>query len=102
MKFSFKNIFAPIVLFFFMLSACEVSTQYFTNTFDDEYDYYVQPDNSLTTFITVKIITDFVLPLIPVANEITKVELLSPSIRKGIDINLYPPPLFLKNHIFLI
>ncbi len=30
----------------FLLSALEINTRYIKNTFDDDYDSYVQPDNS--------------------------------------------------------
>jgi len=46
MKGTYKYLLIFTVSFFFIISACEVSTKHFTNTFDDEYDYYLHNDNS--------------------------------------------------------
>jgi len=102
MNFSFKNIIIPIVVYFFMLSACEVSTQYFKNTFDDDYDYFIQPNNIFTNNMSVNLIFDFTLPIFPTSHELTILKVISPSFKELVDIHLYSPPFFLKNCILII
>ena len=47
MKDAYKYLLILTVGFFFIISACELSTKHFTNTFDDVYDYYLRPDNNI-------------------------------------------------------
>ncbi len=59
------RIIIAIVGIFFMLSASEISTKYFTNTFGDAYDYYILPDNSQATTIFNQVIFDLTFAIIP-------------------------------------
>jgi hypothetical protein len=102
MKCIFKYILVPLVGVFFMLSACEISTKYFTNTFDDEYDVYVLPDNINLSNIAIDLITDPVLfedALLPVPADVSIL-----CFRTGLTYEAcsFHPPLYLSNRILLI
>ena len=98
-----QKIIIAVVGLFFMLSASEISCSYFHNTFDDDYDYYVQPDNSQLTNIFVHILTDISFVAIPVINKFTMIaETTTTAILKPLHLQYYSPPLHQKNCVWLI
>ncbi|MDP4210123.1 MAG: hypothetical protein Q8928_15025 [Bacteroidota bacterium] len=102
MKKWFRYIIVPIVGFFFLLSACEISTSYFSNTFDDDYDVYVQPDNSHLADVAIDFLADdiqfetILLPA-PVDTYILFAQTGQTQETRGLQ-----PPLYLSNRILLI
>ncbi|HEY4784616.1 MAG TPA: hypothetical protein VIH57_01145 [Bacteroidales bacterium] len=102
MKCIFKYIFVLVIGVFFLLSACEISTKYFTNTFDDEYDVYVLPDSNNLPNIAIDFIADhfqfknILLPA-PADNYI----LYFKTDRKC-ETRISDPPLYLSYRILLI
>ena len=87
---------------FFMISACEVSTKYFTNTFDDEYDYYVPSDNkNIQPVINISLYFEFVSTF-----DINSAQNLNHNYISEIILNDFylpsPPKLFLRNSLLLI
>jgi hypothetical protein len=102
MKKWFKYIIVPIVGFFFLLSACEISTSYFSNTFDDDYDVYVQPDNGHLADITIDFIADdiqFENILLPAPAD---TYILYSKTGQTYENRSLHPPLYLSNRILLI
>ncbi len=97
-----KHIIIALVGFFFMLSACEISTSFCSNTFGDDYDYYVQPDNSQTTTIFVHLFTDISLVSIPEFNGFTLTEAITTVSFKPLYFQYYSPPLHQRNCVWLI
>jgi len=97
-----QHIIIVVVGLFFMLSACEINTHFFHNNFDDDYDYYIQPDNSLSTNISTKVIFDHTCALIPTFNEIPIIEISYCTLSTPIYFHNYTTRLYLKNRILLI
>lgn len=102
MKGIIRTITIAVVGLFFMLSACEISTAYFSNTFEDDYDYYIQPDNSQTTNVFIKTDIDFTFVLVPHVSVFTLVEISTFSILKPYYFEYYSSLLYLKNHVLLV
>ena len=70
MRITFKYFIVYIVSIFFIISACEVSTKYFTNTFDDVYDYYIHTDThnvqpTVSFFLNIDVIPTISTGIIP-------------------------------------
>jgi hypothetical protein len=97
-----QKLIIALVGFFFMLSACEISCSYFHNTFDDDYDYYVQPDNSRTITIFVHVFTDISLVFIPAVNGFTLTETTTTVSLKPFYSQYYSPPIHQRNCVWLI
>lgn len=85
-----------------MISASEVSTKYFTNTFDDQYDDYLPSSNQrILSVINIALNSDFVstigVDVTPNLNyNYISVNILNEFHRSS------PPKLFLKNSLLLI
>lgn len=108
MKTSRVNIFLLLIIGIgFLLSALEINTRFIRNTFNDDYDTYVQPDNSTVHNAVIKV-PQFDLPPIVVPFTFTVVfqpsfdyhEQQAVTISPGILIN--PPDLHLINQLFRI
>jgi len=102
MQTGIKNIIILIIGFFFLLSASEVSTSFVKNTFNDDYDSYVLPDNSHSTHLSVKIFTDLILAAPPVTIECITQEKFFSFNAQYADSLCSSPPIYLKNRILLI
>jgi hypothetical protein len=102
MKSTYKYLIIFTVGIFFMISACEVSTKYFTNTFDDEYDYYLPSDNqSILPVINILLYYDFVSTLCINLAPNLNYNCTSENILKDFQLQ-FPPKLFLKTSLLLI
>lgn len=91
----------------FLLSALEINTRYIKNTFDDDYDSYVQPDNSSVYHAVVSVPQIDLPPLLSTpgftVNFLTLNEFAekqSANISPLLLVN--PPDIFLFNRIFRI
>ena|ERR1035437_2153665 len=102
MKGIVQKIIIAVVGLFFMFSACEVSTGYFHNTFDDDYDYYIQPNNTHSTSIAITIFHPTSVAVTPVTEVFQKVEILPTTLSTPLYFQYLSPPLFLKNCVWLI
>ncbi len=102
MKGIVQKIIIAVVGLFFMFSACEISTSYFHNTFDDDYDCYIQPDNSQTIHIPIKIFTDLVVLFIPEVHEFHSIRISVFTILLPDYFHYSTPPLYIKNRVLLI
>jgi hypothetical protein len=91
-----------IIGIFFLLSVSEISTSFVKNTFDDEYDTYIQPDNSHTTDIAVKTFFFFALIAIPAVFVFIRQEAVVYFHFINFVNLLFPPPLYLKHRVLLI
>lgn len=91
-----------IIGIFFLLSVSEISTSFVKNTFDDEYDTYIQPDNSHTTDIAVKAFFFFALIAIPAVFVFIRQEAVVYFHFISFVNLLFPPPLYLKHRVLLI
>ena len=97
-----QHIIVTVMGLFFMLSACEINSAYIRNTLDDDYGYYIQPDNSQTIDISTKIIFDHTFALIHIFNEIPITEISFYTLSTPIYYHNYSTRLYLKNRILLI
>ncbi|MDR3652760.1 MAG: hypothetical protein P4L34_07305 [Paludibacter sp.] len=97
-----KKILIAIVGLFFMLSASEISCKYFHNTFDDDYDFYVQPDNTHTTNIAFDFFFKIIVAVIPVTYVLHSVEVSAITFITPLCFQYFSPPLFLQNCVWLI
>ena len=97
-----QKIIIAVVGLFFMLSACEISTGYFHNTFDDDYDYYIQPDNSTATNLAIKFFADFIFDFVPVIYESHLVENLFFDLSTPSYYHYSSLPIYIKNCTYLI
>ncbi|MDD4971228.1 MAG: hypothetical protein PHT07_17505 [Paludibacter sp.] len=102
MKGNIQHIIIAVVGIFFMLSVSEINTSYFHNTFDDDYDYYIQPDNSPVTSISLNVFTDISLVCIPAINGFILTEANPSFFLKPVYFKYYSPPLHVRNCIWLI
>lgn len=97
-----QKIVIAVIGLFFMLSACEISCRYFHNTFDDEYDYYIQSDNTHTFSIALEFFYKIIVAVTPVifvfySFVISTITFITPRY-----FQYFSPPLFLRNCIWLI
>lgn len=92
---------------YFLLSALEISTRYIKNTFDDEYDSYIQPDNSIIHHAVVSIPQIDLLPvLLPFMLALCVLQLHESTEEQPVNappgLLVKPPDLVLLSHSFRI
>ena len=97
-----QKIIIAVVGLFLMLSACEISTSFCRNTFDDDYDYYIQPDNSTTINFSIKLFTDLASDFVPVIYESHLVENLFFDLSTPSYYHYSSLPIYIKNCTYLI
>ena len=102
MKSTYKYLMIFTVGIFFMISACEVSTKYFTNTFNDQYDYYLPSDNqNLPPVINITLNFESVSIFCTSNASNLKLNCISEDILNDFQLPS-PRKLFLKNSLLLI